>query len=141
VEKRLDLDTLTRAGFYHAGAWRKHVSLLEEGAPRTPGVYALVQDDIVMFVGKSDRRLDARLRVQRHRAEGGRGREVHSWLRDTITANGRVDVYVLECAEEHTEWRGLPVDVLAGLEAALIRELDPVYNRDGRADRVAELAA
>ena len=141
MKTHLDLDTLTRAGFYHAGSWGARISFLEDGAPRAPGVYALVQDGAVKFVGKSERRLDARLRVQRHRAEAGRGREVHQWLRESIAANKRVDVYVLECRDEHAEWRGLPVDVLAGLEAALIRELDPVYNRDGRTERVSELAA
>jgi hypothetical protein len=121
--------------------WRKHVALLEDGAPQTPGVYALVQNDTVMFVGKSERRLAAKLRVQRHRAESGRGRDVHAWMRDAIARNQHIDVYVMECRADQAEWRGLPIDVLAGLEAALIRELDPLYNRDGRADRVSELAA
>jgi hypothetical protein len=136
------LDSLIDAGFVHAGRWTKFAFESELDLDK-PGVYAFVVDGAVNYIGKTDRSLAARFRSHRRRAEDAEAdlrRPVHFRLAEDIYSGRTVEIYVLLCAGHLTMWRGLPVDVLSGLEAALIRQFDPPYNRASRA-RVRRLAA
>lgn len=137
------LDKLIDAGFVHAGCWTKHEFTLELDLGK-PGIYALVIDDEIKFIGKTEQDLEVRLRSHRRRAEDAeatRRKPLHFRLAETIYGNRAVEIYVLLCADQVAMWRGLPVDVLSGLEAALIRQLDPPYNRADRVNPRVRLAA
>ena len=137
------LDKLIDAGFVYAGRWTKQEFNLELDLGK-PGIYALVENDEIKFIGKTERDLDVRLHSHRRRAEDAetnKRKPLHYRLAETIYGNRAVEIYVLLCADQVTMWRGLPVDVLSGLEAALIRQLDPPYNRADRVNPRVRLAA
>ena len=142
VQCATTLDGLIDAGFVHAGRWTKFEVTTKLNLDE-PGVYAFVVDGEVKYIGKTDRSLSARFRSHRERTEDAEQDDrlpVHFRLAETIYGGRAVEIYVLLGAGQTTMWRGLPVDVLSGLEAALIRQFDPPYNRVSRA-RMSSIAA
>jgi hypothetical protein len=70
---------------------------------------------------------------QRRQGEGKSSRLVHVSLRDAISSGERIEIHTRPVEKaERAEWRGLPVSVILGAEAALIEDLHPIWNRRGR---------
>ncbi len=58
-------------------------------------------------------------------------RPVHVALATALESNGPVEVYtfVPELSDK-VWWKGLPIDLILGLEAGLIREFHPVWPKN-----------
>lgn len=124
---------LLTAGFIRIGEW---TSVSEEGfvldtsAPREPGVYAFVVDGVIRYIGLTQRGIRGRMA---HYVRG------HSRQRTSARIKGRIlealakgsRVEVLAATPESTEWNGLPVLTAPGLEAGLIRLVQPEWNMQG----------
>ena len=140
----LSLRALRKAGFKKCAAW----SLDDSGKPQVlgslppePGVYLFVVGSKIHYVGKADDSLQKRLR----RYAGAmrrdeRSRPVHKGI-DKELASGRcVDIYAFPQANRLHQQKGLPLDLVVGLEAGLIETLDPdwnPYNSKGRKKRAS----
>ncbi len=124
---------LERSGFMRVGNWRLTAAgdgiVLDGKAERIAGVYAYVVDGVIHYVGSAQRGLHTRFRryvtSQTMRTSMRIRGEIVGFL-----AQGRiVEVFVL--SPPAFEWRGLPVDLVAGLEEGLIRSMRPIGNRRG----------
>jgi len=132
-------EVLVNAGFRYAGHW----TLLPGGAiavegkiPSHPGVYALVRDNVVVYVGLTLNGLATRMGQYRRGHKGQRtSARVNGFISDAL-AEGH-DIKILVAAPEPDQWNGLPVNVSAGLEAGLIERINPPWNIQGR-DRAVD---
>jgi hypothetical protein len=133
----MNLQNLLDAGFQRVGTWRLIESgsgmRLEGDAAREAGVYAYTVDGVVCYVGSAQRGLHTLRRYATTKTMKTSTRirgEIISCLNDGKT----VEVYALQPPATH--WKGLPVDLVAGLEEGLIRSIQPVWNkRSNRKDR------
>jgi hypothetical protein len=131
-------ERLLAGGFVRAGVWRvvSDVFRLESVAalPRDAGVYAYVVDGTVCYVGSAQSGLHVRLRhyeIARTLRTAHRVREkIKELLADEKNIH-KVEVFIL--VPRPLYWRGLPINMVAGVEEGLIRELKPIWNIRGRA--------
>ena len=128
-----NVERLLAAGFRRTGAWR-----LVSGAfrlpgldtlPREPGVYAYAIDGKIHYVGSAQRGLRARLRHYEIAKTLRTVHRVRQEIMNLLAAGHEVEVFTF--VPKRLYWRGLPVDMVAGLEEGLIRELRPVWNVRG----------
>lgn len=101
--------------------------------PRDAGVYAFVVGGTVRYVGSAQRGLHSRFRRYA--------------TADTMRTSARVRGNILACLDQGQvveiytlippshAWKGLPVDLIAGIEEGLIRSMRPVRNRRSNPDR------
>ena len=96
----------------------------------SPGVYAFVVDDIVVYVGLTLSSLQGRLDQYRR---GHETQLTNARINDLIaqTLSGGKRVKVLVATPEPLEWNDLPVNTAAGLEAGLIEMIQPAWNIKG----------
>lgn len=137
----MTLDDLIRADFALVANWQRDAQNLavciEEHAaviPNAPGLYLFVANGRVQYVGSAQESLRRRMGSYRRRQiDEKSSRPVHRHLTEEIDRGQRVAVYALAVpTEARAEWRGLRVHALIGIEAALIAEFDPPWNRRGR---------
>jgi hypothetical protein len=98
-----------------------------------PAVYAFCQNDRVMYVGSAERprsRLAGYLRRQ-NRELPPKSRPVHTKLARR-SEEGLIDVYIHYVRNTFDLGSGLPVDMLLGLESALVYLFDAPWNNRGR---------
>jgi hypothetical protein len=133
VRPDVAIEVLVDAGFTRLGAWLLDKSgriALDTPAPRDAGVYAFVVDGLVKYVGVS--RAGIRSRMSNYRL-GQTGQKtsarVHLIINEHATAGKMVEVYV--AMPPPLEWNGLPVITSAGLEAGLIKMIQPPWNKMG----------
>jgi hypothetical protein len=134
-----DLDKLNRlksAGFSSIGIWRQgeHIS---PKAPKEPGVYAFVTQGEVMYVGssKGSPKRTSRKRIGEYETNqdgNADDRLVHREIAEVHKIKGEIEVYTLVLSPWKLYWNALPIDLVTGLEAGLIRDFDPKWNRRGR---------
>jgi hypothetical protein len=123
-------EVLTNAGFRLLGEWTRNPESalrLDAKAPRVPGVYAFVVDDVVVYVGLTKSGLHRRF--EQYRLGHNRQRtsvRINDRIASTLAAAKRVKVLV--ATPEPSEWNGLPVNTAAGLEAGLIERIGPIWN-------------
>lgn len=127
------LAKLKQIGFKAAGAWtlveNEILCELIEHSTASKVLYAFVVDEQLMYVGKTTQTL--RKRMAGYRKPGGTQStniNNHRNIRDCL-ANGRqVEVYALP--DNGLSFHGpFHLDVAAGLEDSLIRDLSPPWNR------------
>ena len=103
---------------------------LDRPAPDMPGVYVFVENDQVVYIGTTRRRLVDRMADYRRGHSSQRtSARIKLALLDSLAATNTLRVLFATPGE--TEWNGLPVEVAAGLEAGLIARLQPEWNRKG----------
>jgi len=122
-------EVLLRAGFHFLGEWRgaDQDFQIDARAPSDAGVYSFVVDDVVMYVGLTQRGLRARLDGYRRGHEKQRtNARIKALIQEALVAGKRVKVLVATPAT--SEWNGLPVNTSAGLEAGLIAQIQPAWN-------------
>jgi hypothetical protein len=96
--------------------------LLVEGV-----VYLLTADEAVVYVGATQRALEARLREYRSSGpSAGTSYDVRMHIIEETRQGGRVEVWSLDPAP--VTWNGLAVELYPGIECALIVALDPPWN-------------
>jgi hypothetical protein len=88
----------------------------------------------VHYVGSAQGSLHGRMRnYESQQRRGTSGRPVHAKLREAIDSGISVEVHTLEILQPLQEGlHGLPIDYTVGLEAGLIRVINPAWNRRGR---------
>lgn len=123
-------EVLLRAGFSFLGEWQPDGDgefKLDARAPADSGVYAFVVDDVVTYIGLTQRGLRGRLDGYRR---GYERQKTNARVKRLITqalADGK-RVKVLVATPEPMPWNGLPVNTAAGLEAGLIAMIQPEWN-------------
>jgi hypothetical protein len=127
---------LTDAGFQFIGEWAQHpesLIRLEANAPASPGVYAFIVDDIVVYIGLTLNGLKNRFDQYRRGHKGQKtSSRIKARISQTLAAGKKVKVLV--ATPETSEWQELPVNTAAGLEAGLIEMIRPSWNIRGAPD-------
>ncbi len=127
------VERLIEAGFSRLGQW----ALVSEDAfkldcivPADPGVYVFVVDSVIRYIGLTQRGLRGRMGhyVRGHSRQRTSAR-VKGLILAAFGAGSRVEILI--ATPEATEWRGLPVLTAPGLEAGLIRMIQPEWNMQG----------
>ncbi len=134
----MTLTDLQAVGFAAVAEWRLNQERKGEcvgEVPHAPGLYLFVVGSEVRYVGAALGSLRRRMAsYQRRQRDGSSTRPVHEALGAAVRQGEAVHIYTLEVdAGATTEWQGLPVNLILGVEGALIARLDPEWNRRGRA--------
>jgi hypothetical protein len=126
------LNKLTAMGFIECGEWvaaqDQLVSNLLKCADAQNILYAFVVDDAVMYIGKTVQSL--RARMQGYRTPGQTqltNVRNNQNLRNALGSGRRVAIYVLP-DNGLLYYGGFHVNLAAGLEDSLVRELQPPWN-------------
>jgi len=123
-------EVLLRAGFLFIGEWmlgNDGVISLGATIPTDTGVYAFVVDDIVKYIGLTRRGLRHRLRrLNASFTKRNSLARVETLIAETLDSGKRVKVLV--AAPDPLDWKGLPIDTSAGLEAGLVAMMRPEWN-------------
>jgi len=129
---------LTRIGFEAVGEWFLEGGVLryrlsKYGEARKI-LYAFVSNGRVLYVGKSVRALAQRLNGY---MKPGRTQSTniknHQHIQDVLRQGKEVKIFVFAPAEDEIVYRGVPLNLAAGLEDSLIAELQPLWNDTGKA--------
>ncbi|RVD44125.1 GIY-YIG nuclease family protein [Mesorhizobium sp. M4A.F.Ca.ET.020.02.1.1] len=133
VRADVAIDVLTAAGFERLGTWVADGAGgigLDTSAPRDAGVYVFVVDGLIKYIGVS--RAGIRSRMSNYRL-GQAGQKtsarVNQIIKECVTAGTVVEIYI--AMPPALEWNGLPVITAAGLEAGLIKMIQPPWNKMG----------
>lgn len=127
------VERLIEAGFSRLGQW----ALVSDDAfeldcivPADPGVYVFVVDGVIRYIGLTQRGLRGRMGhyVRGHSRQRTSAR-VKGLILAALGAGSRVEILI--ATPEATEWGGLPVLTAPGLEAGLIRMIQPDWNMQG----------
>ncbi len=126
---------LTANGFSLSARWElqanSRVRLIGE-PPKQPGVYAFAVDGEVCYVGKAKKGIAKRLRpYEIVKGKKRQGFRIKTLIRKALKSGSEVTL-LTSVNLKPIRWRGLPVDLILGLEEGLIRELQPKWNRRGR---------
>ncbi|MER8823088.1 GIY-YIG nuclease family protein [Mesorhizobium sp. M0991] len=133
VRADVAIDVLADAGFERLGTWVADGAGgigLDTSAPRDAGVYVFVVDGLIKYIGVS--RAGIRSRMSNYRL-GQAGQKtsarVNQIINEHVTAGTVVEIYI--AMPPALEWNGLPVITAAGLEAGLIKMIQPPWNKMG----------
>ncbi|SDH22540.1 hypothetical protein SAMN05421844_107211 [Bosea robiniae] len=124
---------LSSGGFRRNGQWLLAGDdgfELSEPAPKEPGVYAFVVDDVVCYVGVTLTTLHTRMGHYRRGNENMRTlQRVKGLILDALRGGSVVELLV--AIPKPAEWHSMPVNMAAGLEAGLISHILPAWNIRG----------
>ena len=141
----MDINFLKGAGFKQVATWHRDSANCEsflDQFPRSPGLYLFVEGEVIQYVGSASKSLLRRMRnYQRRQNVRSSPRPVHASLTTALMRGASIAVFVKVVADsEQCEWNGLPVDILLGVEAAIIKKINPSWNRRGRPPRTGASA-
>lgn len=126
------LNRLTAMGFIECGEWiapeGQLTSKLLKCADARNVLYAFVVDDLVMYIGKTVQSF--RARMQGYRTPGPTqltNVRNNQNLRNALSSGKHVTIYVLP-DNGLLYYGGFHVNLAAGLEDSLVRELQPPWN-------------
>jgi len=128
----IPVTALLEAGFAHCGHWRLNGDKLElpRDVPNRPGVYAHVVDGLVYYIGLAQMGLRKRLYFYGRPGKTQRtSTRINRLIKDELSEGRSVELAA--AFPDPLMWKGLPVDTAAGLEAALIKQLQPPWNKRG----------
>ena len=122
-------------GFVHVGPWELEGSkpqiVLGDYAKLCPALYAFVQGQQVVYVGKTARTL--KQRMQNYKTPGSTQRTStrnHNSIVDSIGNGYSINLYVLKNVDP-IEYKGVVINLAAGLEDPLIKLIRPKWNLTG----------
>ena len=129
----MPVSRLLEAGFVRLGKWTATADdafKLDSIAPTDAGVYAFVVDGVIRYVGLTQTGLRTRMGhyVSGHVKQATSSR-VKALILDALRAGHLIEVLI--AISQPLEWNGLPVNTAAGLEAGLIRMIQPEWNMQG----------
>jgi hypothetical protein len=127
------MQELETAGFTESATWRLGADgrpRLDGEMPNEPGLYLFVDDGVVCYIGVTSGTLHKRMRPYSRRLKNAiAGRPVYNGIETALRAGRDVKVYTLcRVNPRRGNWKGLPIDHLIGVEAALIENLNPLWN-------------
>ena len=133
----VNMAVLLAAGFKPIAIWRRTDTgkvQCEGEIPTSTGIYVFAVADVVRYIGAAKNLRDRILSYKRRQDNPKPGRRpIHEKLTKSLERGGEVEVYVLEKdLSAQVTWKGLPVDPILGVGAALIASLNPVWNQRGR---------
>jgi len=133
VREDVAIDVLLDAGFVRLGTWIADGAggiALEKAAPKEAGVYVFVVDGMIKYIGVSRAGIASRMSNYRAGQKGQRtSARVNEIINEHVSAGTVVEIYVAH--PPAIEWNGLPVITAAGLEAGLIKMIQPPWNKQG----------
>lgn len=125
-------NVLLEAGFRKVGDWQLEGGkiALAGDIPKEPAVYAHVIDGHVYYIGSATMGLKKRLYFYAKPGVSQRtSLRVNALIADALAAGKRA--WVLAAFPEASVWNSLPVCFVTGLEAGLVKELRPPWNKRG----------
>jgi Uri superfamily endonuclease len=136
--KTESIGKLAHIGFEAVGEW-----FLEEGVLKyrlskhgeaRKILYAFVSDGQVLYIGKSVRALTQRLNeYMKPGPTQITNIKNHQHIRDVLREGKEVKIFVFAPPEDELVYRGVPLNLAAGLEDGLIAALQPAWNDAGKA--------
>ncbi|MHA1600475.1 MAG: GIY-YIG nuclease family protein [Alphaproteobacteria bacterium] len=128
-------ERLIASGFALSARWKlqakSRVQLIGE-PPKQPGVYAFAVDGEVCYVGSARLGIAKRLRPYEITKDKTRPAfRIRTLIRKALKSGSEVTVLTIVNLKP-IQQRGLPVDLIAGIEVGLIRKLQPKWNRRER---------
>ena len=129
------VDHLLAAGFERVAAWQLagDAIVILDVLRRAPAVYAFVVDGEIRYIGSASQHLPRRMREYASPGSLKVAGRLNGFIVDELRLGRQVEI--LAAFPEPGGWQGLPVDLVLGLEAGLIRELRPAWNRRGNGKR------
>ena len=128
---------LMRVGFEAVGEW-----YLEDGDVKyrlskydktRKILYAFVSNGQVLYIGKSVRALSQRLNgYMKPGPTQSTNIKNHRNIQDVLRQGKEVKIFVFAPAEDEIVYRGIPLNLAAGLEDSLIAEIQPLWNDAGK---------
>ncbi len=134
-----DEDRLKELGFVEAGSWeliegKPQIEFTQHGDVR-PALYALVENGRVVYVGKSIKSLAHRMAHYQNPGSTQRtSLRNHASIRTSLDAGQMVKVYVF-VNELPITFRGITINLAAGLEDPLISLFQPAWNKVGKSTK------
>jgi hypothetical protein len=132
--------------FTRIGRWERNSSgeaFVNGKPPADVGLYAFVTGSQIQYVGIAGRGIQERMKdYTNNQNKQNRSRPVHRGIADALDRKEQIDVYAFvppPDVEQVITWNESPVHFLVGLEAALILQLNPAWNRRGRTEKAMEL--
>jgi len=133
TKPRLTVSDLTRAGFELASRWQLKSDgqlELERALPAGRGVYAMVKNDKVQYVGLATMGIAKRLKFYVRPGKTQRTSvRINAILKTELGTTSSIDIYT--AFPPNFEWNGLPVSGMAGLELGLIEAYRLPWNIRG----------
>lgn len=125
------VDRLLRSGFQRVAFWQLDGDgiVIADPIRRAPAVYVFLVDGEVHYIGSASVHLPARMRNYAAPGKLRTAGRLNGLIRDELRLGLKVEI--LAAFPEPGTWQGLPVDLVLGLEAGLIREFRPPWNRRG----------
>lgn len=126
------LDRIKAIGFTAAGSWKLVEGVLifelNDLAPARNVLYAFVVDDELMYVGKTVQPLRSRMAGYKNPGSTqSTNIKNNGKIRECLAHNQRVEILVLP-DNGLLHYGGFHVNLAAGLEDSLVRELLPAWN-------------
>jgi hypothetical protein len=128
-------ERLLQIGFRHVGRWSlidgNASYTLEDLSTASRVLYAFVSGQEVLYIGKTAGELQRRL-YGYHRPGPTQRTNIacNAKLLEVLSGQGAIDIYVFQDPEPKSH-AGVPINLAAGLEDGLIRELGPPWNKAG----------
>lgn len=135
MTRSASLEQLKRVGFRRIGEWKLDADVLscaiDDPLPGSRVLYAFVEGQQVLYIGKSVRTLQKRLQGYARPGHSQRTNlRANALIRETLGSERRVEVYAFVDPAEMT-YAGMPVNLAAGLEDGLIDSIRPPWNKTG----------
>ena len=128
-------ERLIANGFALSARWKlqakSRVQIIGE-PPKQPGVYAFAVDGEVCYVGSARSGTAKRLRrLEINKDKKSLAFRIRTLIRKALKSGSEVTVLTLVILKPIRR-KGLPVDLILGIETGLIHELEPQWNRRER---------
>lgn len=129
------VDRLLRSGFQRVAAWQMEGDgiVIADALRRAPAVYVFLVDGEIHYIGSASVHLPRRMRNYAVPGKLRTAGRLNGLIREELRRGRRVEI--LAAFPEPGVWQDLPVDLVLGLEAGLIREFNPPWNRRGNGER------
>ena len=127
---------LTAVGFKKVGRWKMGSARpefkLDSERSAYNVLYSFVSNDSILYIGKTTITLGERMyQYQRSGPSQRTNIRVNEAITKMIKSGSAVDIYALPDPGD-MEYKGFHLNLAAGLEDSLIRELKPSWNKTGK---------
>lgn len=137
VQNMNKLQYLIDIGFVNVGKWKMEADginyeIKSDVHNKKWVLYAFSSDDEVLYIGKSTIAFHKRMYgYKRPAASQKTNIKNNAFIADMIRASKGVDIYLFE-GEKKLEYKGISINLAAGLEDPLIGKLTPRWNQTGQ---------
>ncbi len=132
------LHILKKLGFTYVGEWslspNEEIKLdLVNGQKNKNVLYSFVVNDNIQYIGKTIMELQKRLYGYKNPGESQRtNRKNNIKIKKILLSGGSVKVYALMSIVPPLQYKGFQINIAAGLEDILIKEIKPIWNNLGK---------